>query len=199
MKKLVLVLSVLALALAIGCGGGGMPQKDMDGKAAPAIEKAAGANSAKVAFTFVLDKTGAEAIAAVIEKEIKNAQNDKNKEKEEALGKIKSSFASDPAKVIKQVFVAGPFTGWDSNKVALDAGKSGEFVTFGKSVDVEFSIDKEQYKYVFTLNAGSSAADSQNLWVADPLASEFVDDGFGGKNSLLVLPGFTAPKAEGEK
>ncbi len=75
-----------------------------------------------------------------------------------------------PGKNFSQVFLAGEFNGW--NATALPMTKTGD--TWRATV----KLDAGRYPYKFV---------ADGTWMEDPNAAEFVDDGYGGKNSVLVV------------
>lgn len=200
MKKSVLFVAVVfAFSLILSaCGGGGTPiTSDLSGKTGPKIEKGSSDTSRKVTFTFYLDKSGAEEVARVIKAEHKKAVEGKQAERAKTLEKILKEFTANKfgkaTSIIKDVSVAGPFNGWKARKDLLTAtkkGEKGEMRVYTITKEWEFATGKPPYKFVFGLNVGKSAADLTDIWVPDPLAKETVDDGFGGKNSILPIPGF---------
>ncbi len=197
MKRLLNVVVVLVVlsALIAGCGAGGTPiSKDMDSKVSTKIEKGADAKSRKVTFTYFLDKTGMTAIAAVITKEIKNAEKAKNGEKAKNLKAIFAKFTANgfanATKIIKGISVAGPFNGWKANKDKLTAGKVKTFAIYSITKEWGFSVQKAVYKFPVSLNIGKSVTDQVQVWVSDPIATESKPDGFGGKNSILFIKDF---------
>lgn len=201
MKGIVSILSLVSLMFLVACGGG--ITKDMDGKQGPTIEKGSAEKARVVTFSFYFDKSGATAVAAVIDKEIKNAENNKNTEKAAKLKKVYDKFTSGDfkgaLKVLDKISVAGGFQGWKPGVDVLKAEKKGDFTVFTLKKEFEFEVAKPDYKFVFSLKAGDSAADLENVWVPDPLASELKDDGFGGKNSILSIVDFPTNKKDEKK
>lgn len=193
MKKAVSVLIAVFLVLMLSACGSNAPKEDMAGKTAPTVE--AGSSGAKwnVTFRYYLDKAGYEAVCKVLDHEITNSEKQKKQEQADQLKEIRKAFKKDPLKVIKGVSVAGPFNGWKPGTDVLTAAKQGEkFTVYTIKKEWEFSGDKEQYKMVFSLNASDDVMKQSFIWVPDPMASELKDDGFGGKNSMLAIPGFKA-------
>ncbi len=69
------------------------------------------------------------------------------------------------------MFLAGTFNDWSTDKTRMIANKDGVY-----EVTLLLPPNKYQYKFV---------ADGQ--WIADPAAKESADDGYGGKNSVIVV------------
>jgi hypothetical protein len=72
----------------------------------------------------------------------------------------------------RDVAVAGSFNGWQPEAMRLARGAGGVW-----SVTVPLAIGEHRYQFV---------VDGQR-WVPDPLAQALVDDGFGGRNSVIVV------------
>jgi cyclomaltodextrinase len=72
---------------------------------------------------------------------------------------------------VQNVFLAGTFNDWSTDKTRMTANKDGVF-----EATLLLPAGKYQYKFV---------ADGQ--WITDMSAKEFVDDGFGGKNSVIIV------------
>lgn len=90
------------------------------------------------------------------------------------------------------VFVAGEFNNWSPNQDALrDEDGDGVFET-------ALDLDPGRYAYKFVVDGN---------WQEDPNATESTDDGFGGKNSVIVVgadaavpaPPDTPAVADGER
>jgi glycosidase len=81
-----------------------------------------------------------------------------------------------------QVFVAGEFNGWNQSGNAMQ--KDGNVWR----TTIDLAAGSYPYKFVADGN-----------WIADPAATETVDDGYGGKNSVKVVGGggAAAPAAGG--
>ena len=74
----------------------------------------------------------------------------------------------------RTVAVAGSFNRWDPSAHLLSGpDRSGRWT-------VAIPLPPGQYEYLFVVNGSD--------WVPDPDAP-WVDDGMGGKNSLLTVPG----------
>ena len=78
------------------------------------------------------------------------------------------------------VNVAGEFNSWSTSADALTKGADGTW-----SITKKLSPGRYAYKFV---------VDGSN-WKEDPAAKETVDDGFGGKNAIVVVGGTAAPAA----
>ena len=73
---------------------------------------------------------------------------------------------------IESVSVVGDFNGWDVNAFKLKYKGDGIW-------EGTFPIKPGKYEYMFVING--------EKWIPDPRAKEYKEDGFGGKNSVLVL------------
>ncbi|MBI5417280.1 isoamylase early set domain-containing protein [Candidatus Poribacteria bacterium] len=73
---------------------------------------------------------------------------------------------------IENVSVVGDFNGWDVNSFKLVYKGNGIW-------EGSFPLKPGKYEYMFVING--------QKWIPDPKAKEYKEDGFGGKNSLLVL------------
>ena len=71
-----------------------------------------------------------------------------------------------------EVLLAGDFTNWQSGALPMEKGEKG----FTLVKTFPGSTEKLTYKFI-----------SDGNWTTDLKAPEFVDDGFGGKNSLATL------------
>lgn len=74
-----------------------------------------------------------------------------------------------PVSKAKQVEVVGDFTGWN-NRISLSPAQDGLWVG-------EVKLTPGRYKYMIIVD--------DTALQPDPAAREIVDDGFGGKNSVL--------------
>jgi len=72
----------------------------------------------------------------------------------------------------RSVAVAGSFNGWRTDALAMTRGAGGVW-----SVTVPLAVGEHHYDFVVD---GSH-------WVPDPTAHVQVDDGFGGRNSVIVV------------
>jgi len=72
-----------------------------------------------------------------------------------------------------EVLLAGSFTDWQNGALPMEKGDKG----FSLTKTFPAGTEKLTYKYI-----------SDGNWTTDLKAPEFVDDGFGGKNSLANLP-----------
>jgi hypothetical protein len=68
------------------------------------------------------------------------------------------------------VDVAGDFNGWDPGRTPLEPASGGAWT-------VTLPLEPGRYEYMFVVNGKE--------WVADPLAVEQNDDGFGSQNAVL--------------
>jgi 1,4-alpha-glucan branching enzyme len=80
------------------------------------------------------------------------------------------------------VAVAGEFNGWNTSADPMAKQADGSWTLVKK-------LDPGRYAYKFVIDGGT--------WKEDPTAAEFVDDGYGGKNSILVVSAGVAAPATG--
>ncbi len=112
-----------------------------------------------------------------------NVPKDKNLAPKIINGKVLFSFKA-PSNT-KIVYLAGSFNSWSSNKLAMK--KKDNLWT------VELNLSDGIYQYKFVINGKE--------WKEDPNAYGYVPDGYGGKNSVLIIKNskiFT-PKVEAKK
>ena len=81
-------------------------------------------------------------------------------------------FRFEPGGSPAKVFLAGEFNGWNDTANPM-ADEDGDGVW---ELALPFAPGKYAYKFVV-----------DGSWLEDPNAAEFVDDGFGGKNSVLTV------------
>ena len=85
----------------------------------------------------------------------------------------------------RQVNLAGDFPDneWlkhgDQIDIMRDDGKYGDRVAADGVWSIVKKLSAGRYEYKFVVD--------RNSWVADPNALETVDDGYGGKNSVLIV------------
>jgi hypothetical protein len=72
----------------------------------------------------------------------------------------------------RTVAVAGSFNGWRTDALPMVRGAAGIW-----SITVPLPIGEHSYDFVV----------DQTRWVTDPTAHAQVDDGFGGRNSVIVV------------
>jgi Glycogen recognition site of AMP-activated protein kinase len=72
----------------------------------------------------------------------------------------------------RSVAVAGSFNGWRTNALAMTRGAGGVW-----SVTAPLAVGEHHYEFVV----------DGTHWVPDPTAHVQVDDGFGGRNSVIVV------------
>lgn len=72
----------------------------------------------------------------------------------------------------RSVSVAGSFTGWRTDALPMVRGASGVW-----SVTVPLPVGEHRYDFVV----------DNTRWMPDPTAHSQVDDGFGGRNSIIVV------------
>ena len=73
----------------------------------------------------------------------------------------------------RTVAVAGSFNRWDASRDLLSGPDRRDRWT------ISLNLPPGRYEYLFVINGSE--------WTSDPLAPS-VDDGFGGHNSVLVVP-----------
>lgn len=80
------------------------------------------------------------------------------------------TFAYEPAEPAQRVFLAGEFNGWsvDATPMTREGGRFEVVVPLGPG--------RYQYKFV-----------ADGAWITDEKAGEFRPDGFGGRNSVVVV------------
>ncbi|HZP94504.1 MAG TPA: glycogen-binding domain-containing protein [Burkholderiales bacterium] len=98
----------------------------------------------------------------------------------------------DAARVVKVRFVldrpgasavslAGDFTGWKT-RVALERQADGTW-------QAELRLAPGEYEYAFVVD--------DDQWIQDPSATRFRNDGFGGRNAVLLVPGVNGDRNAG--
>ncbi len=102
-----------------------------------------------------------------------------------ALRQVK--FRYKPGKIVKEVYLAGSFNAWNQKEDRmLDTG-DGTYETI-------LLLKPDEYHYKFVVDGME--------WLHDPNAQRFADDGFGGKNSVVLVddsfPVVTLVKADGK-
>lgn len=71
----------------------------------------------------------------------------------------------------REVALVGDFNGWDENATKLKR-ENGKWI-------VELKLKPERYQYMFLVNG--------EKWMTDPGSKEYVNDGYGNKNSVLDI------------
>ena len=89
------------------------------------------------------------------------------------VGATPVTFVYQPQGAAATVTVAGSFNNWDTGATPL-ADPEGDGVW---SVVVDLAPGRYEYKFVV----------NGTQWITDESASEFADDGFGGKNSVVTV------------
>lgn len=98
-------------------------------------------------------------------------------------GKIKFTFDSNEYGGASSVNLVGSFNGWnptDPNYAMEDPDGDGIF-----EIEVEWEPGKYTYKYYIDGNWPKDMSELEQY--ISPKPSEYVDDGFGGKNAVLVV------------
>jgi len=72
----------------------------------------------------------------------------------------------------ESVSIAGDFNGWDKNHDILTKGKDNIF-------RIKLELKEGEYAYKFVVDG--------KKWIVDQNAPKFDDDGFGGKNSIVIV------------
>jgi hypothetical protein len=72
----------------------------------------------------------------------------------------------------ESVTIAGDFNGWDSRRSPLRRSGSGLWT-------ITLLLKPGRYAYMYVVDG--------RQWVADPFATELVDDGFGAENAVLEV------------
>ncbi|MBN1826991.1 MAG: isoamylase early set domain-containing protein [Candidatus Eisenbacteria bacterium] len=99
------------------------------------------------------------------------------------VGATKVTFRFRPPEDARSVTVAGSFNDWSTTANPLfDPEGDGVY-----EVQLEIAPGEHPYKYVV----------DGNRWITDLAAPKFVDDGYGGQNSVLIVTG-DAPLFAGE-
>ncbi len=99
------------------------------------------------------------------------------------LRKVTLKF-TPPISGVKSVSVAGTFNNWNPNANPMsDDDGDGTW-------EITLYLPPGEYQYKFVVNG--------EQWLPDPKAEKFVDDGFGGKNSVLIVRE-SSPSAEAKK
>ena len=65
------------------------------------------------------------------------------------------------------------------NEVLEKSGKNGDKISNDGVWSIVKSLSAGRYEYKFVVD--------RNSWVQDPNAFETIDDGYGGKNSVLIV------------
>ena len=93
-----------------------------------------------------------------------------NKNDIDALRKV--NFIYEPSKVVKEVYLVGSMNDWNI--------KANKMVETSKGVyEISLLLKPGEYEYKFN--------EDGMFYVTDQNAKDFADDGFGGKNSVLVV------------
>ncbi|MEM0374650.1 MAG: glycogen-binding domain-containing protein [Sulfolobales archaeon] len=98
-------------------------------------------------------------------------------------GKIKFTFDSNEYGGASSVNLVGSFNGWnptDPNYAMEDPDGDGIF-----EIEVEWDAGKYLYKYYIDGNWPKDMSELEQY--ISPKPTEYVDDGFGGRNAVLVV------------
>lgn len=98
-------------------------------------------------------------------------------------GVIKFTFDSNEYGGASSVNLVGSFNGWnptDPNYAMEDPDGDGVF-----EIEVEWDAGKYQYKYYIDGNWPKDMSELEAY--ISPKPTDYVDDGFGGKNAVLVV------------
>lgn len=93
-----------------------------------------------------------------------------DKNKLSALRRVEFTYV--PQKTVKEVYLAGSFNAWNQKANKLEKNEDGSYST-------TLLLKPDEYSYKFVVNGTD--------WVTDPNADKYEDDGFGGKNSIIVV------------
>ncbi|MCD4691051.1 hypothetical protein K8S17_06260 [bacterium] len=96
----------------------------------------------------------------------------------EAVALRKARFIFEPEKRYQHVFLAGTFNGWSTDATPMQL--------VGDSFQLTMLLVEGEYQYKFV-------ADGE--WITDEAARAFNDDGFGGRNSVIVVDATFEPIA----
>ena len=90
-----------------------------------------------------------------------------------AGGNVKVTFTFKPDTRPNALFVAGTFNNWNSAQDRMtDTNGDGIY-----EITLELAPGSYQYKFV-----------ADGKWIEDPYSEEYAPDGYGGKNSVIVVP-----------
>ncbi len=102
-----------------------------------------------------------------------------------ALRKVK--FRYTPGKPVKEVYLAGSFNAWNQKEDRMLDNGDGTF-------EIVMLLKPDEYHYKFVVDGIE--------WLHDSNAQRFADDGFGGKNSVVLVdetfPMVTLEVADGQ-
>lgn len=94
-----------------------------------------------------------------------------NKGKAKAKGtELKVTFEIE-APEARHVFLAGDFSGWNTDAHPMKQGKKGTW-------KIKLSLRPGRYEYRYLVDG---------RWTDDPCCSEMVGNGFGGRNCVRVV------------
>ena len=88
----------------------------------------------------------------------------------DALRKVE--FVYRPKNIVKEVYLVGSMNDWNQKANRMLEGKTGTY-------SISLLLKPDEYHYKF-LEDGMS-------WITDNNTKSFIDDGFGGKNSVLIV------------
>ena len=93
-----------------------------------------------------------------------------NKKDIDALRKVEFNYRPD--KIVKEVYLVGSMNDWNQKADRMFETEKGVF-----AITLLLKADEYHYKFI---------EDGMN-WITDEKAASFVDDGFGGKNSVVIV------------
>jgi glycosidase len=94
-----------------------------------------------------------------------------------AAGTVAVTFTHAPEGTPGALYLAGSFNDWDpSRDLMTDDDGDGIYA-------VALALEPGTYQYKFV---------ADGAWMEDPAAKEYTDDGYGGKNSVVTVPGDVA-------
>ena len=82
------------------------------------------------------------------------------------------SYVPDPSQNVQMIHVIGNFNGWNKDVDVLQRASNGSF-------SLALQLAPGQYTYKFVINGAQ--------YIDDPLSACFVQDGYGGRNSVMVV------------
>lgn len=103
-----------------------------------------------------------------------SAKNEVKESPEE--GQVEVKFTCDQYLDAQAVHVAGEFNDWQATSKDWQMKKKNGVWTITKKL-----AQGTEYQYKFTISKGEKVK-----WIKDKAAEKFKEDGFGGKNSVVV-------------
>jgi len=91
-----------------------------------------------------------------------------------STGKVPVIFSYRPAAGASSVYLAGTFNNWSPTATAM-SDEDGDGI-----YEIRLKLEPGNYQYKFVVDG---------QWYEDPYSVDYAPDGYGGKNSVLVVPG----------